>query len=90
MSPRKSTGIFGNDYLAELTAEGLSEEEAMERVVARDIELSKETEDIRHMVYAVDTESGEMLWEEEATPLRAHPGHTTAKCSFSAKTVTHS
>jgi outer membrane protein assembly factor BamB len=61
-----STGIFGNDYLADLTAQGLSEEEAMERVVARDIELSKETEALRYMVYAIDTESGEMLWEREA------------------------
>jgi outer membrane protein assembly factor BamB len=61
-----STGIFGNDYLAELTASGLSEEDAMERVVARDIELSKETEDIRYMVYAFDTESGELLWQREA------------------------
>ena len=35
-----STGIYGNDYAAELASEGLSENEALERVVARDVELA--------------------------------------------------
>jgi outer membrane protein assembly factor BamB len=61
-----STGIFGNDYIAELTAQGLPEEEVMARVTARDIELAKETEDIRYMVYAVDVETGKVVWEREA------------------------
>ncbi len=61
-----STGIFGNDYAAELAEQGLSDEEVMDRVVTRDIELASETEAIRYMLYAVAVESGEILWEREA------------------------
>src|SRR5918995_2846572 len=41
-----STGIYGNDYAAELEKQGLSEEEIVKRVVARDIELTTEAGDI--------------------------------------------
>jgi outer membrane protein assembly factor BamB len=61
-----SKGIFGNDYAAELVAQGLPEEEVVARVVSRDIELSKETESIRYMVYAIDAETGTLLWERVA------------------------
>lgn len=61
-----SKGIFGNDYAAELVAQGLSEDEVVARVVSRDIELSKETESIRYMVYAIDAETGTLLWERLA------------------------
>ncbi len=61
-----SKGIFGNDYAADLAAQGLSDEEILARVVSRDIELSKETESIRYMVYALDTETGALLWERVA------------------------
>ena len=61
-----SKGIFGNDYAAELSAQGLSDEEVLSRVVTRDIELSKETESIRYMVYAIDAETGALLWERAA------------------------
>ncbi|MGH9391358.1 MAG: PQQ-binding-like beta-propeller repeat protein, partial [Vicinamibacteria bacterium] len=58
-----SKGIFGNDYAAELAAQGLSEEQVLARVVSRDIELSMETESIRYMVYAIDAETGALVWE---------------------------
>jgi len=61
-----SKGIFGNDYAEELVAQGLSEDEVLARVVSRDIELSKETESIRYMVYAIDAETGALLWERVA------------------------
>ena len=61
-----STGIYGNDYAAELAEQGLSDEEVMDRVITRDIELASETEAIRYMLYALDAESGEVLWEREA------------------------
>jgi outer membrane protein assembly factor BamB len=61
-----STGIFGNDYAAELSAQGLSDEEVLNRVVSRDIELARETESIRYMVYALDAATGRTLWEREA------------------------
>jgi outer membrane protein assembly factor BamB len=61
-----SKGIFGNDYAAELAAQGLSDEEVLARVVSRDIELSNETESIRYMVYAIDAETGALRWERVA------------------------
>jgi outer membrane protein assembly factor BamB len=61
-----SKGIFGNDYAAELSAQGLSDEEVLARVVSRDIELSKETESVRYTVFAFDAETGTLLWERVA------------------------
>jgi outer membrane protein assembly factor BamB len=61
-----STGIFGNDYAAELMKQGLPVEEVNKRVINRDIELTGETGDIRYMVYALDARSGKVLWEREA------------------------
>jgi outer membrane protein assembly factor BamB len=61
-----STGIFGNDYAAELMKQGLPVEEVNKRVINRDIELTGETGDIRYMVYALDAKSGKVVWEREA------------------------
>jgi outer membrane protein assembly factor BamB len=60
------TGIFGMDLYEELMAQGLPEEEVGARITARDIELAKEVEDVRYMVYALDRETGKVLWEREA------------------------
>jgi outer membrane protein assembly factor BamB len=68
-----STGIYGNDYAAELTKQGLPPEEVHKRVVARDIELTGETGEISYMVYALDARSGRIVWQHEAhkgTPFR--------------------
>src|SRR5688572_32493422 len=61
-----STGIFGNDYVAELVKQGLSEEEVLKRVTARDIELTTDTGEIRYMVFACDATNGKMKWQREA------------------------
>jgi len=61
-----STGIFGNDYAAELTKQGLSNDEVTKKVVSRDIELTAESGDIRYMVYAFDAATGKLRWEREA------------------------
>ncbi len=61
-----STGIFGNDYAAELTKQGLPPDEVNRRVINRDIELTDETGEIRYMVYAVDAATGKVVWEREA------------------------
>jgi hypothetical protein len=61
-----STGIFGNDYAAELQRQGLSNEEILKRVTARDIEVTGEVEDVRFMLYAIDVKSGKIAWEREA------------------------
>ncbi len=61
-----STGIFGNDYAAELTKQGLSDDEVTKKVVSRDIELTAESGDLRYMVYAFDATTGKLRWEREA------------------------
>jgi outer membrane protein assembly factor BamB len=61
-----STGIFGNDYAAELAKQGLPDEEINKRVINRDIELTTETGDIRYMLYALDAKSGRIVWQQEA------------------------
>ena len=61
-----STGIFGNDYAAELTKQGLSDDEVTKKVVSRDIELTAESGDLSYMVYAFDATTGKLRWEREA------------------------
>ena len=61
-----STGIFGNDYAAELQKQGLSDDEIMKRVVGRDIELTNETGDVSYIVLALDAGTGRVLWQQEA------------------------
>jgi outer membrane protein assembly factor BamB len=61
-----STGIFGNDYAAELAKQGLPDDEIVKRVVNRDIELTNESGDIRYMLYALDAKSGRIVWQQEA------------------------
>jgi outer membrane protein assembly factor BamB len=61
-----STGIFGNDYAAELAKQGLPDEEIVKRVVTRDIELTTDTGDIRYVVMALDARTGKTIWEQEA------------------------
>lgn len=61
-----SPGIYGNDYIAELRAQGLSSAEVMKRVRERDNEVPDESAAIRYMVYALDVASGKVIWEREA------------------------
>ncbi len=61
-----STGIFGNDYAADLVKQGLPDEEVNKRVIARDIELTAESGEIRYMVYAFNARTGKLKWEREA------------------------
>ena len=56
-----STGIFGNDYVAQLSKQGLSDDEVTKQVIARDIELTNESGEIRYMVYAFDAKTGRLL-----------------------------
>jgi outer membrane protein assembly factor BamB len=60
-----STGIFGNDYVAELKKQGLPDEEVNKRVLARDIEQTREVEEVSYVVLAFDVRSGKQLWERE-------------------------
>jgi len=61
-----STGIFGNDYAADLSKQGLSDDEVLARVVARDIELAKESDEVSYQVFALDTRTGKVAWTREA------------------------
>jgi outer membrane protein assembly factor BamB len=61
-----STGIFGNDYAAELQKQGLSDEEILKKVVNRDIELSDEGGEISYVVLGLDAKTGKELWRKEA------------------------
>jgi outer membrane protein assembly factor BamB len=61
-----SPGIYGNDYVAELQAQGLSMDEILRRVQARDNEFPEESDEIRYMLYALDVETGQVRWEREA------------------------
>lgn len=62
-----TAGIYGNDYVRELLAQGVSMEEARRRVRERDNEISDEIpEGVRWMVYCFDAETGRLIWEREA------------------------
>jgi outer membrane protein assembly factor BamB len=61
-----STGIFGNDYVAELTRQGLSDDEVLARVRARDIESTAEAGELHYMVYSIDVATGKTRWQQQA------------------------
>lgn len=59
-------GLYGNDYIAELSAQGLADEEISKKLRERDNESPEEAADLRFMVYALDARSGKIVWEREA------------------------
>ncbi len=71
---KPTPGLYGNDYIAELQAQGLSGDEIMKRVRARDNEAPEESDEIRYMVYAIDANTGKIKWEQEAHQARPSGG----------------
>ena len=69
-----SPGLYGNDYIAELRKQGLSDEEVMKRVRARDNETPEESDAISYRVIALDASTGKMKWEQEALSARPFGG----------------
>jgi len=61
-----SPGIYGNDFIAQLKAEGLSNAEVSKRLRDRDNEVPEESDAIRYMVFAYDAKTGRLKWEQEA------------------------
>jgi outer membrane protein assembly factor BamB len=61
-----SPGIYGNDFIAQLRAEGLSNAEVSKRLRDRDNEVPEESDAIRSMVFAYDAKTGKLKWEREA------------------------
>jgi outer membrane protein assembly factor BamB len=80
-----STGIFGNDYAAELQKQGLSDDEIVKRVVNRDIELAGESGEIRYLVLALRKSDGKILWQREAHRGRP-PGGRHRKNTYASET----
>ncbi len=61
-----STGIFGNDYAAELSRQGLSMDEVLVKLRARDIESSQEAGELQYMVSSFDVANGKVRWQQQA------------------------
>jgi outer membrane protein assembly factor BamB len=80
-----STGIYGNDYAAELQKHGLSDDEVMKRVVARDIELASESEEVSYEVLALDARTGKLVWQREAHRGKP-PGGRHRKNTYASET----
>ena len=53
-----STGLFGNDYIAELQAQGITGAELMKKIQERDNEMPEEASELRYMLYALDAKTG--------------------------------
>ena len=61
-----TTGIYGNDYIAELRKQGLPPEEVSRRVRARDNETPEElTSDVEWRLLCFDARNGKKLWDAE-------------------------
>jgi len=61
-----STGIYGNDYIAEMRKQGLPPAEISRRVQARDNELPSEVSaDIEWRLFCFDARTGKQLWDAE-------------------------
>jgi outer membrane protein assembly factor BamB len=71
---KPTAGLYGNEYIAEMQSQGLSDEEIGKRSAARDSELTAETGAIRYVVYALDATSGRVKWEREAIRMKPFRG----------------
>ena len=66
---KPSTGLFGNDYIAELQQQGVTGPELMKKIQERDNEMPTEASELRYMVYALDARTGKTKWEREAVKM---------------------
>jgi hypothetical protein len=71
---KPTPGLYGNEYIAELVAQGLPEEEISKRSAARDSELASEADEIRYMVYALSAKTGKIKWAREAIKTKPFGG----------------
>jgi outer membrane protein assembly factor BamB len=74
---------YSNEYVAELSKQGLSKEQIFERVTARDIELPNEVM-LHYFLYCLDLKSGKVLWRQEFYTGRP-PGGRHRKNSFTSE-----
>jgi len=80
-----STGIYGNDYVAELSKQGLSDDEVLKRLVARDIELASESDEVSYELIALDARTGQVVWQREAHRGKP-PGGRHRKNTYASET----
>lgn len=75
---------YSNEYVAELMKQKLSEQEVLDRVTARDIELPNEVM-LHYLLYCLDIETGKVQWKREF--YAGHPpGGRHRKNSFASET----
>lgn len=71
---KPTPGLYGNEYIAEMQSQGVSDDEIGKRAQARDNELTSEANEIRYMVYALDATTGKVRWEREAIKMKPFGG----------------
>jgi outer membrane protein assembly factor BamB len=77
---------FSNEYVAELMKQGLNQEQVLERLRARDIELPHEVV-LHYFLYCLDLQTGAVSWKREFHTGRP-PGGRHRKNSFASETPT--
>src|SRR5579863_96102 len=75
---------YSNEYVAELMKQGLSQQEVLARVTARDIELPKEVM-LHYYLYCLDIQTGNVVWKREFYSGQP-PGGRHRKNSFASET----
>ncbi len=75
---------YSNEYAAELMKQGLSEQEMLARLMARDIELPKEVT-LHYYLYCLDIQTGKVVWKREFYSGQP-PGGRHRKNSFASET----
>jgi outer membrane protein assembly factor BamB len=82
---KPTPGLYGNEYIAEMQAQGVSNDEIGKRSADRDGESASEADVIRYMVYALDAKTGRIKWEREA--IRTKPfGGRHRKNTYASET----
>ena len=74
---------YSNEYVAELQKQGLSMEQILERVTARDIELPQEVM-LHYFLYCLNLKSGKVEWQKEFY-VGHPPGGRHRKNSFTSE-----
>ena len=80
--PQKGTE-YSNEYAAELSRQGLSQKEIVERLTARDIEMPHEVV-LHYFLYCLDLKTGRVEWQKEFYTGRP-PGGRHRKSSFASE-----
>lgn len=75
---------YSNEYVAELTKQGLTEAQVLEKVNARDMEMPHEVQ-LHYVLYCLSLKNGKVQWTQEYYAGRP-PGGRHRKNSFSSET----